>query len=152
MVLILYKYSINLVNYGVYMKSTFSVIIIIILFLFSSCSSFLVSKSKKNLITGIWKTEKVEGNLKTGSELWKMEMEEARNTIYVFNENMTAELRVKKITNKTSWKLGSEDQLILERGKDRIIYQIEKLTDDEMVLISKYSDGSIKNTLKKIRD
>ena len=133
------------------MKSTFLSIIIIILFLCNSCSSFMVSKGKINLITGIWRTEKVEGNLKTGSDLWKMEMEEARNTIYVFNENMTAELRVKKLINRINWKLGSGNQLILERGNDRITYQIEKLTEDEMVLISKHPSGSIKNTLKKIR-
>lgn len=131
------------------MKYRFGIILLTFSLLLNSCSSFMVSKSKVSLIKGIWKTETAEGTLNNDKSL-KAALEEARNTIYVFNDNMTAEIRVRNVINKTNWEL-DDDWLILKRENELMKFRMLELSTERMVLTGNYSGKEIKFTLIKIK-
>lgn len=122
----------------------------ILIFFLASCSTNILEKKRETNLIGLWQTQRVEENFKTVDNSLNAAIEDAKITIYEFNENKTAEIRVRNIKNKTNWEIEG-DLLILKREDQQIRFNITELSSNKMILVSKYPQGELKYYLSKIK-
>lgn len=123
----------------------------LMMFLLVSCSTNVLEKQRETNLIGLWQTQRVQENFKNEDNSLNAAIEDAKITIYEFNENMTAEIRVRNITNKINWDLNG-DLLVLKREDQQIKFNIVELSSTKMILVSKYPNGELKYYLSKIEN